>query len=101
MNDEEQKELIRHLLNMLKAIYREQIAYQALVEYIKSSDHPHNLDEVLKQCRRDPAVRIQTDKYFHDYDELLRLSDAPRDVDLRQALLRSLLGRWKPTGKVN
>jgi hypothetical protein len=101
MNDEELKQLIRHLLDMLKAIYREQIVYQAFVEYIKPIAGPLDVDEVLNGIRHDPAAQAQTDTYFHDYDELIRLSDELRDADLRQALLQSLLERWKPTGKPN
>jgi hypothetical protein len=101
MNDEEQKQLIRHLLNMLKTIYREQIVYVAFFEYMKTKVGSRNADEVLNECRLDPAAQTQTDAYFRDYEELIRLSDAQSAAALRQALFQALLDRWKPDGTIN
>lgn len=101
MNDEEQKELIKHLLDMLKGIYQEQIAYQAFFEYVKSTATSIDADDILNQARLDPECKSQTDAYFRDYDEFVRLSDGQHDTDRRQALLLALFDRWKPTEKPN
>jgi hypothetical protein len=95
MNEREQRQFIHFLVKELKNYVRELMAYQlclALLKKYPAQEPPaEEIEKLLIDARKSPALQAQFEKQFDGFDEIL----PPADPEYSE-MVKELLVKWKP-----
>jgi hypothetical protein len=95
MDEREQRQFIRFLAKELKNYVRELMAYQLCLELLKhypAQEPPaEEIERLLVDVRKSPALQARFDKQFDGFEEIL----PPADPEYSE-VVKELLAKWKP-----